>query len=199
MDRRHFLRRRPGRGLRAGQEVDPRLPGHLLQKHTISPGEVELIEQIGPNVPCTGALLRDEVHHGLEGKFCLQYSIAAAVIDGRVDLETFTDKRARQGDLQAFMARVRLTCNPDVSLRRPHIADGNPEARLRVQMRDGRVHEVVLGPARHLTGDAVIDKFRANAGVVFEPERGGRPIQLVQHLDGVKDVTELMDAVTTDR
>jgi len=64
-------------------------------------------------------------------------NIAAAVIDGKIDLGTFTDKRADQGDIQALMARVRLTRNPDVTLRRPHIADGNPEARLLVKIRDG--------------------------------------------------------------
>jgi 2-methylcitrate dehydratase PrpD len=169
----------------------------LLQKHAIKPDAVEQIEHIGPNVPCTGALLRDEVHEGLEGKFCLRYNIAAAVIDRKVDLQTFTDKRAAEGDLQAFMARVRLTRNPDVSLRRPHMADGNPEARLRVQLKDGTVHEVVFGPAMHLTGDAVVDKFRANAGFVFNGDRIGRPIQLVQRLEAVKDVTEVVDAVTT--
>jgi hypothetical protein len=64
-------------------------------------------------------------------------------------------------------------------------------------MRDGRVHDVVLPPARHLTGDAVVDKFRANAGVVFDPARVGRSIELVQRLDTMTDVTELLDAVTT--
>ena len=170
---------------------------NLLKQHTIQPDQVELIEHIGPNVPCTGALLRDEVHEGLEGKFCLRYNIAAAIIDGKVDLETFTDKRAAQGDLQAFMPRVRLIHNPDVALRRAHIADGNPEARLRVQMRDGRVHDVVLGPAMHLTGDAVVDKFRANAGFVLDREQVSRSIGLVERLETVADATELMDAVTT--
>lgn len=170
---------------------------NLLKQHTIQPDQVELIEHIGPNVPCTGALLRDEVHEGLEGKFCLRYNIAAAIIDGKVDLETFTDKRAAQGDLQAFMPRVRLIHNPDVALRRAHIADGNPEARLRVQMRDGRVHDVVLGPAMHLTGDAVVDKFRANAGFVLDREQVSRSIGLVERLETLADATELMDAVTT--
>lgn len=169
----------------------------LLRNETIKPDDVELIEHIGPNVPCTGALLRDEVHAGLEGKFSLRYNIAAAVIDGKVDLDTFTDKRASQGDLQAFMTRVRLVRNPDVALRRPHIVDGNPEARLRIQMRDGRVHDVVLAPAMHLTGDAVVEKFCANAGFVFGAERVGRAVELVRRLETMADVTELMDAVTT--
>jgi len=160
---------------------------------------VELIEHIGPNVSCTSALLRDEVHEGLEGKVCLRSDIAAAVIDGKVDLDTFTDKRAEQGDIQALMTRVRLTRNPDVTLRRPHIADGNPEAPLRVTMRGGRVHDIVLGPAVDLTGDALVDKFRANGAYVFDREWIARPVQLVQRLETIADVGELMDAVTVPR
>lgn len=169
----------------------------LVRSRAIAADGVESIEHVGPNVPCTGALLRDEVRQGLEGKFCLRYNIAAAVVDGKVDLDTFTDKRASQGDLQAFMTRVRLLHNPDVAGRRPHIADGNQDARLRVQMRDGQVHDVLLAPARHLAGDAVVAKFRANAGVVFEPARVGRCIELVQRLEAIRDVTDVMDSVTT--
>jgi 2-methylcitrate dehydratase PrpD len=169
---------------------------HLLDTHEIKPDEVTLIEHIGPHAPCTGALLRDEVRQGLEGKFCLRYNIAAAVIDRKVDLDTFTDKRADQGDLQAFMTKVRLTRNPDVLLRHPHIADANPEARLRVHMRDGRVHDVELGAAFHLTGEAVLDKFRANAGCVLHDDKTAQVMQVVQRLERMEDANTLMDLVT---
>ena len=169
----------------------------LIHQYEISPDDVEMIEYIGPDAPCTGALLRNEVRQGLEGKFCLRYNISAAIIDRRVDLRTFTDERAGEGDLQEFMERVRLVQNPDVLLRHQHIADGNPEARLRVHMYGDRVHEAELGPAMHLTGDAVVDKFRVNAGYVFGREKIGKPVQLVQGLDDLDDVNELMDAVTT--
>jgi 2-methylcitrate dehydratase PrpD len=168
----------------------------LMHQEAINPEEVELIEHIGPSVPCTGALLRDEVQQGLDGKFCLRYNIAAAIIDRKVDLDTFTHKRCDQGDLQELMTRVRLIQNPDVLLRHPHIADGNPEARLRVHMRDGHVHEVELGPAMHLTGDAVVDKFRANASAVLDQEKIGQGMQLVQGLEDLEDVNALMDTVT---
>lgn len=85
-----------------------------------------------------------------------------------------------------------------LALRRPHIADGNPEARLVVKMRDGRVHDVVLGTAMHLTGDAVLDKFRLNAEANLGRERVVLAINLVQRLEKLKDVAELMDAVTTE-
>ena len=162
-----------------------------------APDDIESIDHIGPNIPCTGALLRSEVTQGLEGKFTLAYNISAAIIDGKVDYETFTDKRAAKGDLQAFMKRVTLSRNNDVLLRRPHIADGNPEARLVIKMRDGRVHDVVLGTAHHLTGDEVLDKFRMNAEATLGRERVALTIDLVKRLEQLKDVAELMDAVTT--
>ena len=169
----------------------------LCKEKSIKAAEVESVEHIGPHYPCTGALLRAEVHEGLEGKFCPAYNIAAAIIDGKVDYETFSDKRAAKGDLQAFMERVTLSRNNDVILRHAHIADGNPEARLKIKMRDGRLQDVVLGPAMHLTGDAVLDKFRANVAEVLGSKRSARPIELVQGLEAMKDVAELMDAVTT--
>jgi len=133
----------------------------------------------------------------LEGKFSLAYNVSAALIDGKVDYETFTDKRAAKGDLQEFMKRVRLVRNNDVVLRRPHIADGNPEARLRITMRNGTVHELVLEPARHLTGDDVLAKFRMNTESILGKEKASTAIELVQRLERVKDVAELLDAVTT--
>jgi 2-methylcitrate dehydratase PrpD len=168
----------------------------LLKEKKLKAADIESVEHIGPNIPCTGALLRSEVTQGLEGKFTLAYNISAAIIDGKVDYETFTDKRAAKGDLQAFMARVKVSRNNDVVLRRPHIADGNMEARLVIKMRDGRVHDVVLGTAYHLQGDAVIDKFRLNAEPTLGRERVALTVTLVQRLEKLKDVAELMDAVT---
>jgi 2-methylcitrate dehydratase PrpD len=170
----------------------------FLKDKKPKPDEIESVEHIGPNIPCTGALLRSEVTQGLEGKFTMAYNISAAIIDGKVDYGTFTDKRAAKGDLQAFMARVKISRNNDVVLRRPHIADGNHEARLVIKMRDGRVHNLVLGTAYHLTGDAVLDKFRLNAEATLGKERVAQTISLVQRLEKLKDVAELMDAVTMD-
>jgi len=171
----------------------------FLRREPIKADEAESIEHIGPNEPCNGAVLRDEVREGLEGKFCLRYNISAAIIDGKVDLDTFSDARAERGDLQAFMARVHLTRNSDVTLRRPHIADGNPDAKLRIQLKDGHVHEVVFGTARHLTPDETVEKFRANAGLVFDGDRVGRCIELVGRLETVSDIATVVDTVTTGK
>ena len=168
----------------------------FIKEKKLKAEDVESVEHIGPNIPCTGALLRTEVHAGLEGKFSLAYNISAAFIDGKVDYNTFTNERAAKGDLQNFMKRVKLVRSNDVVLRRPHIADGNPEARLRIAMKNGTVHEFVMQKATHLTGDAVLDKFRMNTEKILGKEKVGTAIELVQRLEKVKDVAQLLDAVT---
>jgi 2-methylcitrate dehydratase PrpD len=168
----------------------------FIKEKKLKADDVTQVEHIGPNIPCTGALLRTEVRQGLEGKFSLAYNISASFIDGKVDYETFTDARAAKGDLQAFMKRVRLVRNDDVALRRPHIADANLDARLRITMRDGTVHEFLMKTATHLTGEAVLDKFRMNTESILGKERSAAAIALVQRLESVTDVAQLMDAVT---
>jgi 2-methylcitrate dehydratase PrpD len=157
----------------------------FIKEKKLKAEDVESVEHIGPNIPCTGALLRTEVHAGLEGKFSLAYNISAAFIE-----------RAAKGDLQNFMKRVKLVRNNDVVLRRPHIADGNPETRLRITMKNGTVHDFVMQKATHLTGDAVLNKFRMNTEKVLGKDKAGTAIELVQRLEKVKDVSQLLDAVT---
>jgi hypothetical protein len=63
-------------------------------------------------------------------------------------------------------------------------------------MRDGAVHEIVMGTATHLTGDAVLDKFRMNTEAILGKERAASAIDLVQRLDKLPDVAQLLDVVT---
>jgi hypothetical protein len=48
----------------------------------------------------------------------------------------------------------------------------------------------------HLTGNAVLDKFRANAGFALEQQNIDQTIQMVQGLADMDDVNALMDVVT---
>lgn len=49
---------------------------------------------------------------GLAGKFSFQYVAAAALLDGRVDIATFADRRRFAPDMQAMLPRVRLHPDP---------------------------------------------------------------------------------------
>jgi 2-methylcitrate dehydratase PrpD len=49
---------------------------------------------------------------GLEGKFSLQYAVAAALLDGRPGIESFTDEAVARPAAQALLARVEVDAAP---------------------------------------------------------------------------------------
>ena len=46
---------------------------------------------------------------GLDGKFSLQYAAAAAMLDGAVNIDTFTDERRFRADMVALLGKLELT------------------------------------------------------------------------------------------
>ena len=49
---------------------------------------------------------------GLEGKFSLQYAVAATLLDGRPGIESFTDEAVARPAAQALLARVEVDAAP---------------------------------------------------------------------------------------
>jgi len=73
---------------------------------------------------------------GLEGKFSLQYTAAAALLDGKVSIRTFTDARLAKPDMQDLLGKFELVLDPAISGRFEDM-----HVLLRVEVDDGRVIE----------------------------------------------------------
>jgi len=79
---------------------------------------------------------------GLAGKFSLQYTAAAALLDGSVKIDTFTDKRRFRADMVALLGKIRLTQDASIP---NDLHDMRIE--ITVEMEDGATHHVVCkGP-----------------------------------------------------
>ena len=94
----------------------------------------------------------------MEAIASLPYQLAAALVDGRVDLDTLSPRRLARVPVQALAARVTHVVDPALG----HGFDGT----LEIALADGTVHRARAAsappdPAR------VIAKFRANAGEVL--------------------------------
>jgi 2-methylcitrate dehydratase PrpD len=59
------------------------------------------------------ALVSRDPKTGLEGKFSIEYVVAAALLDGPITLETFTDAMVQRAPAQAMMQKVRRFRVPD--------------------------------------------------------------------------------------
>ena len=123
-----------------------------------------------------------------EAQFSLPFSVAAALMDGRVGIDTYSPARLADSGLLDLAARVRYTIDRDS--RFPRVFPG----RVRVQLKDGRVLESRVDNARPASRDAIVEKFRANAGRALPPERVAELERGVLELDRAPSVAPLLAA-----
>lgn len=78
----------------------------LLDEHGIRTDEVRGIS-VGFLPGSDTALLSDNPMTGLEGKFSIEYSMAATLLDRRLTLETFTDRMVQRPPIRDLMKKVK--------------------------------------------------------------------------------------------
>ena len=79
---------------------------------------------------------RPQPKKGLEGKFSLQYTAAAALLDGKVGIRTFTDERLAKSDMQDLLGKFEVVLDPAIPGRFEEM-----HVLLRVELGGGRVLE----------------------------------------------------------
>jgi len=78
---------------------------------------------------------RPHPRSGLDGKFSLQYTAAAALLDGQVGLASFTDERLQRADMQALLGKFEVRLTRDI----PSIYTAGRYLDLEVTLSDGSV------------------------------------------------------------
>ena len=75
------------------------------------------IRQVRLTAPVMPYIDRPLPASGLEGKFSLQYTSCAALLDGAVRMATFIDERLAAPDMQALLPKFHLVMSPDIPAR----------------------------------------------------------------------------------
>jgi 2-methylcitrate dehydratase PrpD len=162
----------------------------LRAAHAIDATAIEAVECGVPagEVPivCEPAWHKARPRTTYEAQFSLPFSVAAAFVDGRVGIDTYSDSRLADPRVLGLAARVGYTIDRDT--RFPAVFPG----RVRVQLKDGRVIESRVGSARPARREAIVDKFRANAGRALPPQRVAELEQGVLELDRAPSVAPLL-------
>jgi 2-methylcitrate dehydratase PrpD len=76
-----------------------------------NPADIESVEATVPVMPYID---RPKPDSGLAGKFSLQYGIATALLDGHVDVDTYSDARRFSVDVEDMLGRIRLKFDPSI-------------------------------------------------------------------------------------
>lgn len=77
----------------------------LLNEHKISTDEIDGV-RVGFPPGSDEPLIYDDPKTGLEGKFSIQYSVAAALLDRKLTFDTFTDAAVTRPAVREIMAKV---------------------------------------------------------------------------------------------
>ena len=141
---------------------------------------------------------------GLEGKFSLEYPLAAGVLDGGYSLATFTDEAVRRPEIEALYARVDAhedaACRGDDPEFEKRSSGSRGFVTVEVRLRDGRsdtirVDKAPGSPARELTWDDLRGKFMDCARSVrsIQEARAEQAFAAIQSLESAPDIRELVD------
>ncbi|MFZ1047498.1 MAG: MmgE/PrpD family protein [Pseudolabrys sp.] len=172
-------------GITAGLELHPNIPSAAAVRRVIL------------TAPVMAYVNRPRPKTGLEGKFSLQYTVASALLDGKVGIRTFTDARLAKADMQDLLGKFEVCLDPAIPGRFEDM-----HVLLRVELDGGRVLETRCDGPRGKWGTPPISeaehlvKIRDCLATRLEPAAIERVIGLVRRIDdldatGVRQIMKL--------
>jgi 2-methylcitrate dehydratase PrpD len=159
------------------------------------------VEGVTVTVPVGGVspLIHDRPVTGLEGKFSMQYVVAAALLDGRVGLDAFSDRAVRRPEAQALLPSVSVREDPSIETGDRPIEEGH--VTVEVRLRGGpalarRVAHPRGSPDDPLGPDELAGKFLDCASGVLDPDRAERALARLRALEREPDVRAVVADLT---
>ncbi len=105
----------------------------LEARQTIAdPALINAVNLVTPSMPDVD---RPAPVSGLEGKFSFQYAAACALLDGRVGISSFAERRRFRGDMKSMLRRMKVTVDPSLPT-----AFNQMQVTVEVILHDGSTH-----------------------------------------------------------
>jgi 2-methylcitrate dehydratase PrpD len=163
---------------------------HLKHEHKINFADVAKIEVSIPPLRYQRHY-HAEVKTGLRGKFAINYVVALAILDGKLELGTFTDEKVNQRQVQEALGKVRVICDET-------IPEPGPYCPVSVELKDGTRYsytaKIAKGDPRNpMTEAEVVEKFRGNATLAISAEQAENLIAAVRSLEAQDHAGKLAD------
>jgi 2-methylcitrate dehydratase PrpD len=138
--------------------------------------------------------LYDRPSSGLEGKFSMPFCAAAALVRGRVGIDTFDVATLGDPAILAVQARVTMRVDPTLDAAAPSLT----QARVTVRLNDGRVLTASANgargyPERPASDDEFATKFTSCATQTLSAAHAARALDVLRDIESIADVRMLID------
>ncbi len=165
----------------------------ITAEHRIRPEEIEGI-RIGFPPGADEPLVYDDPRTGLEGKFSAQYPVAALMLDGKLNLQSFTDSMVQRPAVRAWLAKIERYRVPDGKVYSGTV--GYTDITVKTARGDFS-RRVDRGPGSRLwpvsEGDHR-DKFLSCAQIVMTPAQAAGVLHSLTTFETLADVGPLLEA-----
>src|SRR5262249_45478581 len=163
-------------GITAALELRPKIPAPAAIRRAVL------------TAPVMAYVDRPRPQSGLDGKFSLQYTAAAALLDGKVSIGTFTDARLAQPDMQELLGKFEVSLDPAIPGRfeEMHVdlcveLDSGRMLKTRCNGPRGKWGTLPIGEAEHLL------KVRDCLATRLPPAAAETIIELASKIDDLDD------------
>jgi 2-methylcitrate dehydratase len=123
----------------------------------------------------------------------LPYVIAAAVVDGSVFPDSFSEEKLKDPRIWDLLGKIKVVADPEIDRLFPKVK----RARVTVTDKAGKSYTAQVdhakgSPQNPMSDEEVVAKFRANAREVLDKKAQDRVIDLTWHFDELKSLHEYM-------
>ena len=131
---------------------------------------------------------------GIQGKFCMPYLVARAIIDGKIGLHIFTDNAVRDQNVLKLAERVQMNLDPNL---KKTDAAGRP-CRVTIRLKNGQTfvreaQHAKGGPEHPMTEDELRGKFTECAREALDAGSAARALDTIEKLETVADIRPLCE------
>ncbi len=123
----------------------------------------------------------------------LPYVVAAAVADGNVLPDSFSDEKLKDPRIWDLLGKIKVVADPEIDAMFP----GVKRARVSITTNSGETHTAQVdhakgSPQNPMSDEEIVSKFRANAGDILNKEQQDQVIDLTWRFDELEDIGEYM-------
>jgi 2-methylcitrate dehydratase PrpD len=174
----------------------------VVKKHNLGPSDIEYIK-VAVNkygYELFGKPIKTTLKNITDAQFSAAYVVAAVIVDGKLDLDNFTDEAIRRPDILQLARKIRTEIDPDIERRTPRYPPIASPGHLVIKAKDGKIYEEQVdfakgNPKNPMTIEELRNKFFHCASYSARPlprENLDKVVSLVDRLEEIEDVTEIM-------
>ncbi len=162
----------------------------MMAEHQVSYNQIEKVI-VDINLYDSYLMKYPDPKTGDEAKFSFPHILGAAILRGRVWVDSFTDESATDHALGGARKKIKVIIHPDWPL-------GRAEARtpVTVKLKDGKVITKEVAASSEPTMEQLINRYKEGAQRVYSSDQAEKCIELLLNLEKLKNVSELMNLLT---